>query len=117
MCGRAQIEEKRTALVGCRAGQSDRAATGGAGQAFDLNAVAIELQDAVQVAQAAGKVVVTDEGVLHFQASLEHGLRKRTASVEVYAQSAARQDLGVQRLQERHIDGAIEAEIELLRPA
>ena len=52
-----------------------------------------------------------------FETPLQHGLRERTAGVEAYAQSAARQDFGVERLQQRHIDRAVQTEVELLRAA
>ena len=115
MRGGAEIEKEYAALVGRGAGQRHVAATGSAAEAFDLDVVAIEPQNAVQVAEAAGKVVVTDEGVLHFQTPLQHGLRECAAGVEVYAHLAARQNFGVEGLQEGHIDRAVQTEVELLR--
>ena len=109
-------------MVGRGASQRHRASTGGTAEALDLDAIAIEQQDTVQVAKAAGKIIVTDIGVLNFQTSLQHGLRERTARVEVYAQSAARQDFGVERLPKHHVDRAVQADVEFfssgqMRPA
>src|SRR5208282_4717018 len=59
-----KIELEHATLVSRGAGQGHGAAAGGAAEALDLKAVAIEEQDAIQVAEAAGKIVVTDEGVL-----------------------------------------------------
>src|SRR5208337_5121933 len=61
-----------------------------------------------------GKIVVTDVGVLHFQPSLQQGLRERAGGVETHAQSAMCQDLGIERLEERHIHRAFQAKVELL---
>jgi len=55
---------------------------------------------------------VTDEGVVHFQPSLQHGLRERAAGVKIYAESATRQDFWVDRLKERHVNRAVETKIE-----
>src|SRR5208282_1319849 len=88
---------------------------GGATEVFNLNLVAIELQHPIQVAQAARKIVVADRRILHFQTALQHGIGKRAAGGEVYTQRAARQNFRIERLKERHIDGAVQAEVELLR--
>ena len=106
--GGAEIEEEDAVLVSGGTGQRHGAAAGGAAESLDLDAVAIEQQNAVEVAEAAGKVVVTDESILHVQTPLQDGLRERAAGVEVHAQVAARQDFGVERLEERHIDRAVQ---------
>src|ERR1035437_1943668 len=111
----AEIEEEDAVLIRGGAGQRHGAAAGGAAEALDLDAVAIEQQNTVEAAEAAGKVVVADVGVLDVETPLQDGLRQRTAGVEVYAQSAARQDFGVERLEERHIDRTVQAEVELFR--
>src|SRR5271156_4929961 len=79
--GRAEIQQERSVLVGCGTGQRNGPAAGCAVELLDLDAVSIEPQSSVQVAQAAGKVVVTDESVLDFQASLQHGLVESAAGV------------------------------------
>ena len=80
----AEIEEEHAAVVGRGTSQRHRTSTGGAAEGLDLDAVAIKQQDAVQVAEAARKIVVTDESVLYFQTPLQHRLRDRSPGVEVY---------------------------------
>ena len=78
-----------------------RAAAGCAGQTLDLDTVAIEEQDSIQVAEAAGKVVVTDERVLHFQAALQHRVRARARRVQAHTQACrAPESLGLSDVQQ-----------------
>ena len=56
---------------------------------------------------------MTDESVLHFQASLQHRLCDRAARVQIYAQGATGENLRIEGLCQRQINRTIESEVEL----
>ena len=113
--GGSNVQLDNAAIVVGRATERDGATAGGAAQILNLDVVAIEDEDAVQIAEAARKIAVTEKGVFYVQAALEDGLLKSAGRIEVHPQSATGQNFWIQGLPEGHIDGAVEAEIHLLR--
>ena len=58
---------------------------------------------------------MTDEGILHVKPTLQRGLRETAGCADIHIQRTARQNLRIQRLQQGHIDGSAELQVDLLR--
>ena len=82
---------------------------------FNADSILLKLQDSVQPAQAARKIVVADGGILQLQRALQLRLRHCPPGDQMQAEHSAGKELGVHGLKQRHIDRAFQLKIYLAR--
>ncbi len=93
------------------------------GETFDLQAILVEDQGAIDVAQSAGQVGVSDGAVVDLQPSLHGRPGGRARNRHVNRDYAGRGEIGIEALNKPKVDAALGAQVqrtsagELHRPA
>ena len=101
-------------LVGQVAGHAQQAAAAHGGQRFHFQAVLVELQRAVQLAQAVGNVFQRERAVLEVDAALQAGILQRAVRLHLEGGGPAGGQVGIEGLGQLQIDGAAGGQIQLL---
>src|SRR5262249_29695113 len=92
--------------------EGDLSATHAPGKLLDFEAIAVENQGPVNVAQARGYIDHGNAAVDDLHAAGEHGIVQRSVDGEVDVCRAVRGDVGVQRLGKLQVERAVGAKFE-----
>ena len=100
-------------LVGEVAADLELAAAGGGGEVFDVEAVFVEGERAVEVAEAIGNAFDGEVDVLEEDVAGERRLLDEAFGGDLEGDLAGGDEVGVEGVGERHADAAVGGEIEL----
>ena len=100
-------------LVRKRTAHSQQAAATHRGQILHFQPVLVELESAVQFAQAIGQIFERERAVLEIDASLEIGVEQRPVSLHLEGRQSAGGQIGVESFCQLEVDGAAGGKIEL----
>ena len=101
-------------LVGEIAAEAELAAAAHGGERLDFEAVLVEFERSVQLAEAVGHVFKGERGVLEVDAALEAGIQQRAVGLELEGGVAAGGQVGVDGLGDFEIDGSAGGKVQLV---
>ncbi len=106
---------KDSVLIGEVTAERELSTAGHGGEGLNLKAVLIELERAVQLAEAVGQIFKGQRAVLEIDTAFEAGMLQGAVGYNLEGGDAAGSKVGIERFSELEVDGAAGGKIELLR--
>ena len=101
-------------LISKRTAHGQQAAAAHRGQVFHFQPVLVELESAVQLAQAVGQIFERERAVLEIDAPLQLGVQQGPVRLHLEGRQSAGGQIGVESFCQLQVDGAVGGKIELL---